>query len=246
MKRFSTGGRLGRLTAALAALLAIAAVWSDAAIAAPVDVSSDHVALIAYHRYVAALVAGTIAGNRTAGQYGSAVGSQCAGVLAPLISLPKASVSQSALTAFGEEVGGDLAIAFDTEAVAPSARLSATLAHLRWSLRRTRHTVASMLSALKGSLQVRRSNLCADARALVAQPTAEPAGTRAFLAGYLPTASIAKRRLAPFLAMLARYQPPADSAIVSSIGSLVTQFSQTSRQAENALGSSLLKSLGLS
>jgi hypothetical protein len=233
------------MAAILFACAAIAAVWSDAAIAAPSDVSSDHVALTAYHQYVTALVNGTGRGNRTAREYATALGAECPSVLAPLAALPKTQVNQFALGAFGEEVGGDLAIAFDTEAVAPSARLSTTLSRLKWSTRRSRQTVTTMLSTLKASLQVPQSDLCADARALALQPSVEPSGTRSFLASYLPVAAVAKRRLTPFLALLARFQTATDSALVATIGSLVTQFNTTSHADENALGTVLLKLLGL-
>jgi hypothetical protein len=238
-------GRPARIFALGLACVAIAAVWSDAAIAAGTDVSSDQAALTAYHRYVTALVTGMSTGERTARQYAATFGTQCPSVLAPLAALPKTQVNQSALSAFGEEVGGDLAIAFNTEAVVPSQRLSSSLGRLKWSTRRSRDTVASLLSALKASLQVQQSDLCTDARALVAQPLVEPSGTRAFLAVYLPAATLAKRRLVPFLALLGRFQTTSDSAMISSISSLVTQFNTISHVDENALGSVLLRALGL-
>jgi hypothetical protein len=98
---------------------------------------------------------------------------------------------------------------------------------------------------LKASLQVRQSDLCADARALASQPSVEPPGTRAYLASYLPVAALAKRRLTPFLALLSRFQTSTDAALIGSIASLVTQFNATSHADENALGSALLKALGL-
>jgi hypothetical protein len=231
--------------AAVFACPAIAAVWSDAAIAAPIDASSDQIALTAYHQYVTALLTGTGTGNRTARQYATAIGAKCPTVLAPLAALPHAQINQFALGAFGEEVGGDLAIAFDTEAVAPAVQLSTTLAHLKWSTRRSRQVVAAMLGALKASLQVRQSDLCADAHALASRPSVEPPGTRVYLASYLPVAALAMRRLTPFLALVSRYQTSTESALIASIASLVTQFNTTSHTDEKALGSALLKALGL-
>jgi hypothetical protein len=166
-------------------------------------------------------------------------------VLTPLGSLTSSQIDRRALIEFGEEVGGDLAIAFDREALTPFRELTAALKHLRWSAPRSAGTVASLLVAEGRSLRVPHSKLCADARALVAHPSAEPHGTRAFLAAYLPAASKSNRQLAPFLSLLARYQTPAEAGVIASIRALVARFKVISRADEKVDSRRVLKALGL-
>jgi hypothetical protein len=238
-------GRLARRLTTIAVLLAMAAACSATALAAPIDVASDQVALSAYDRYVTALVAGVGSGNRADLQYVASVRLDCGGVLAPLASRSPGQVSQSALLDLGEEIGGDLAIELHTEAMTPFSRLTTAIGRLRWSLRRTGQTVMSFLSAVQASLLVPLSDLCADVRSLASQPTQEPAGTRLFLANYLPAARLAKQRLAPFLAVLARYATPNQASLIGTIRRLVAQFNATAKADETANGASALNALGL-
>lgn len=228
---------------ALAAVLAAAV--PAASLAASIDLASDRTALGAYHRYVSVLVGGTRSGARADHRYVKGVRGTCGGVLTPLASVSASQLNQRVLLDFGEEVGGDLAVAFDTEAVAPFDRLAAALGRLHWSSPQSARTVSSLLAAERRSLKVAPSKLCADARALVAKPSTEPHGTRAFLARYLPAANLSKRRLAPFLSLLARYQTAGEAKVIASIRTRVARFNAASKAQEKADGIQLLAALGL-
>jgi hypothetical protein len=239
------GERIGRCLLTIAVLLATGVVCPASAAAAPIDTTSDQIALVAYDRYVTALVAGVGSGARADLQYIASVRVDCGRVLAPLASRPPGQVSQGALLDLGEEIGGDLAIELHTEAIAPFARLKSAIGKLRWSTRRTNQAVTAFLSAAQASLLVPLSDLCADARSLASQPTQEPAGTRLFLANYLPAAKLARQRLGPFLAVLARYATPTEASVIATIRRLVAEFNATAKADETADGATALTALGL-
>jgi hypothetical protein len=224
----------------------LASAVTSMAAAAPLDVRSDRTALTAYQLYVRALVASVPGGRGIDDAFVASINGACAQVLTPLRSMPASKVSQTALEAFGEEVGGDLAVEFHSEAAKAFARLSRVLTKLRWSSARTTRTVMGLVTAVQASLELSPSDLCADARALAANPLAVPAGTTQFLATYRPATALAKRRLTPFLGVLSRFQTPAERGTIASINRLVTQFDTTSSQLENKGSSRLVADLGLS
>jgi hypothetical protein len=226
-------------------LAIVSAVGASTSVAASIDLSSDRSALGAYHRYVSVLVGAAGHGARMEHRYVTGVRRGCRGVLTPLGSLTSSQIDRRALLQFGEEVGGDLAIAFDREALTPFRELTAALNHLKWSAPRSARTVASLLAAEDRSLNVPHSKLCSDARALVARPSTEPHGTHAFLATYLPAAKKSTRQLAPFLSLLARYQTPAEGGVIASIRALVTRFNAISRADEKLDSARVLAALGL-
>lgn len=234
-----------RMLLALASAIGIICGSAITAAAAPVDVASDHIALTAYSAYVGALVTDTEAGRTSAGAYVQNVRHSCGGALRHLSTAAHKSVSASALLAFGQEIGGDLAIRFDTEAVTPFSTLSGALTPLRWSRTATDRTVSSFLNAERASLQIAQSNLCPDARALATHPGVEPAGTTRFLATYLPAAALAKGRLGPFLAVLSRYQTASEAGVIGSIRALAAQFSSTEKVVVTTDDTALVAALGL-
>jgi len=223
------------------------ALWATVGIAAaaPLDFASDRVALSAYHTYVGALVADTGTGRSATRGFILGVRRSCGGTLSSLASHGRKNLSESALLAFGQEIGGDVAIEFDAEALTPFTTLSSRLGPLRWSRPATSRAMSAFLTAERASLQIAPSNICADARALSARPSAEPAGTGRFLTSYLPAAALAKSRLKPFLAVLSHFQTPSEAGVIGSIGTLAAQFAASSKTTVAAGDSALVAALGL-
>ena len=236
----------GARAAAIVATLSLCAAAPAVAHAAPIDTASDHAALKAYHTYVGALVASVPGGKRADASFVSTVDQNCANVLSNLGSLSSSQVSQSALQQFGEEIGGDLALRFHSAAAPAFTKLSAALAKLRWSSPSSSRAIHGLLTAVKATLALTPSDLCADARQLAAQPKAEPAGTQTFLRTYLPESALAKRRLTPFLDVLARFQTAKDHRVITSIDSLVQQFDAAASAAETKSSNQVVHDLGLS
>jgi hypothetical protein len=217
----------------------------SAAAATPRDTASDRVALHAYHRYVSALVAGIPDGVSADAGAVASVQSDCPGVLRPLRTKPAGSVNRPAVVAFGEEIGGDMSVAFHGEAAAPFAQFATAVGKLRWSSRATARTVSALVRAVRASLAIPQSDLCSDARALASDPLSEPSGTSSFLAAYLPATTAATQQLKPFLNVLSRYQTAGEHRTIASINHLVARFSRESTADENADSDQVLAALGL-
>lgn len=237
------------LSAARAWMLAIGAVvvlTPALALASATNTASDHTALIAYQLYVNSLLAGTPSANQRAEEFANMVRTGCEGVLAPLESLSAAQVSSTALQDFGVEIAGDLTLELHAQAKSAFQRLSATLASLRWSGARTARSVDTFTSALSASLAVAPSALCIDARALRDHPLRVPAGTRSFVATYLPAELAAKQALAPFLAVLERFQTRAEAGIIGSVNREVASYDSSSAADQSADSKTIVGILGLS
>ncbi len=232
-------------TMTLIALAFVLTLTPAAAIAARLDVASDHTALTAYHHYLTALVDRLGSGRLDDRGFTESVRQHCGRVLAPLRTTSEGRVSPSAVRDFGEEIGGDLAVEFHAEAMPAFRQLSATLDGLQWSRPQTSDAVSALVDAIRGSLQVPVSNLCADARELAAHPDAVPHGTSVFLAAYLPAAELAKQRLAPFLKVLERFQTAGEAREIGEIDRLVAQFNATSGTVENTDSAAIVAALGL-
>ncbi len=230
--------------AALSLLAVLLLLTASPALAKPLDVASDRVALNAYHTYVSSLVAGLSAADRRAKTFAATVRSRCAGVLTPLES-PATQVSNAAIVAFGEEIGGDVTIQLHAQAVTAFSLLSGTLGSLTWSSPATGRTVSALVSAMSASLVVGPSALCVDARALLSHPLSEPAGTLRFLDTYQPAAAAARQRLTPFLAVLERFQTASEASTIDSVDLLVTRYSAVSTNDQAAVSATIVKILGL-
>jgi len=235
-----------RLRAATILAVTVALAAATGAQAARIDSSSDQTALTTYHTYVSALANATATARQTDETFIGMVDSHCANVLQPLSSLSSSQLSQPVLVDFGTEIGADLSLEFHRVASKPFTRLAQTLGALRWSSPASTRTISGLISAVRASLAIAPSSLCTDARALVANPQTEPAGTRSFLATYLPATSLAKQRLAPFLKLLAKYQSASDSSVIKSIDTLVDEFSAASAAETKTDTNTIVSDLGLS
>jgi hypothetical protein len=183
----SAGGPL-RTFALIAAMIVLAALVPARALATPLDTSSDHAALTAYERYMTSLSAGVAAADHRDDAFAASVQKRCAGVLAPVSALPSDQVSRAALVDLGKEIRDDAAVEFDGEAVPAFTRISTALGRLRWSSSTTANTIAALIAAMRASLAIKPSGLCADAQAVASAPASEPVRTWKFLAVYVPAA----------------------------------------------------------
>jgi hypothetical protein len=230
------------VTAALLALVCSAV--ANAAIA-PVDAASDHAAILAYHRY---LSTSTAPSRSAADAFVSSVAGSCPNVLAAVNLLPPNVVNKGAVVAFGEEVGGDLlAAAAYPPSRGPFAKLARALSRLRWSSGQTSETITRYTTSVGRSLRLRPSDLCDDAKALAASNAqVTPPGTLNWLASFGRNGTAAQNSTKAFLAVLGRYETPADASLINANNRLV-------KHAESALKSllttevpKLLSALGLS
>jgi hypothetical protein len=226
-------------------VLGLAAVASPPARSATLDTGSDATALHAYDTYLGALIAGAPAGGRRDGVVVRSVRQSCPRALASIETLPAGQVSSEALMRFGEEIGGTVTTRFLSEGAQPLRRLSAALAGLRWSAASTASAVARLGPAEHAVLSLGSAPLCRDARTLAADPRTVPSGTAAFVSRYLADAAAVHRRLGSFLAVLTRFQTPAEHAVVAQIDRRVRRFQSISKAAQQTASGRIVAALGL-
>ena len=245
--RRRTAARLGALRLPAAALLAVtialATLAPARALATPLDVASDRVALGAYEHYLVSITAGLPAAQARGRAFASAVTQRCAGVLGPLSALASSQVSQPALVALGEEIRDDVAVRFDGQARAAFTRFSSALQRLRWSSRSTARTIVALIASIHASLALRSSALCADAQTFASAPLLVPAGTSRFLAAYQPAASAARARLTAFLKVLERFQTTSEAAVIGAVDRLVTRYERASSTDQSATSATIVNVL---
>ncbi|MGO9754747.1 MAG: hypothetical protein ACLP8S_32425 [Solirubrobacteraceae bacterium] len=230
-----------RTFALIAATLAIAVLIPTQALATALDTSSDHAALTAYERYMATLNARITAANDRDHTFVASVQNGCAGVLS---SLPADRVNGPAVHDLGEEIGDDVAVEFDADAVPAFMRFSSALGRLSWSSSTTTNTIAALIAALRASLAIKPSALCADARAVASAPASEAAGTRHLLAVYAPAVRVASRRLAAFLRVLERFETPSEAGLIAAVDRLVDRYQSTSSADQDGASTKLISILG--
>jgi hypothetical protein len=235
-----------RLPAAMliAATVALGALAPASAHATRLDVASDRVALGAYEQYMNSLLSGVTAAQARDAAFEATVDRRCAGVLEPLDALPSGKISRPALVDLGEELRDDVAVRFDTQAAGAFTRFASRLHGLRWSSTTTAKTIATLIAAIRASLALQPSALCADARAFVSAPLLVPAGTSRFLAAYRPAASAVRSRLSAFLLVLERFQTTSESAVIRTIDRLVTRYEALSSADQNDWGTAIVNVLG--
>jgi hypothetical protein len=210
------------------------------------DAASNQAALLDYHAYLAALVKGTQIGMRRDAAFAAKVNEECPGVLSSVSTLPSSRVSATVLSELGEEIGGDLALEFLSEADQPFAQLSAVLNSLPWTEAPPPEAIHGLLTAESAVLALTTSPLCTDARALAKRPKLEPAGSQAFLGAYLSDSAALRSQLTDFLAVLSRFATTRDSQVIKAIDRLVAKFASASASVERADASTVLTTLGLS
>lgn len=239
-------GRLAFRVLSLVETTVLLSLAPASAIATPLDLASGRTALNAYHAYFATLVASLSASERRGDAFVASVSTGCPNVLAEVGSQPPGSTSEAALTAFGQEIGFDAALAVSAPGIASFAALSKTLTRLHWSSPQAAGTIKSFVRAKRTLLALPTSDLCQDARALAsshAQST--PAGTQTFLA----TAARDVRRSAAgtlsFDKVLARFSTPAESRVIQSTNRLVQRLGESYSTVAVSEGFKLLPILGL-
>jgi hypothetical protein len=183
MVKFAIGLRPARVVAALAALVA----WmpASAALAAPVDVASDHVLIRAYETFLTGVLSDVPSWRNADNGYISGISVSCPNVLAAVNILPANQVNQGAAVALGEEIGGDLLVSQGTSRLHRMARPQASISTLHWSNRKARNTVNGYASAWSAFNSLAPSDLCADATAFAASNAqTTPPGTLQWLATF--------------------------------------------------------------
>jgi hypothetical protein len=230
---------------ALGLAAAVLALWPAAAAAAQ-DQSSDHAALTAYHSYLAGVTARLPDARKADATYISSVSGRCPNVLASLKQAPAGSVSQTALFDFGEELGGDTGVVAYGPARAELAKMAGTLRKLPWSSPQATKTVRRYLTAQGRLFRLAPSDLCADARALVASHAETiPAGTTQWLAKFGRAASAQQSAGASFVTLLKTFETPADKGLAATDSRLFKHLSGSIEGLVKASAGKLLHAFGL-
>ena len=209
------------------------------------NTASDHAALTAYRTYIQALVTNANLGRQRDAALVSTVASSCQNALSQLSGEPSTPVRQAVLANFGEEIGGDLGLAFLSEAKRPFAQLSSVLGGLQWSTRAPATAIRQLLSAERTVLRMPQSDLCANAAQVSTYPRVIPAATQAFLNRYLAASANVSSRFHNFLTVLQRHETRADRPLVAAIDTLAAQFSAASASAEQTYSQSVMSDFGV-
>jgi hypothetical protein len=212
---------------------------------ASLDAASDHLALTAYRTYIQALVSNAKLGRQRDAAFVSTVASSCQNALSQLNGEPSTPVRQAVLSNFGEEIGDDLALAFQSAARRPFAQLSTVLGGLQWSSGAPAYAIRQLLSAERSVLKMPQSNLCADASQVSSNPRVIPATTQSFLSRYLAASANLSHRFNTFLTVLQRHETSADHPLVAEIDSLVAQFGAALASGEQTYSQSVMSNLGV-
>ena len=209
------------------------------------NAASDHTALTAYQTYIQSLVANANLGRQRDAALVSTVASSCENALGQLNGEPSTPVRQAVLANLGEEIGGDLALAFLSEAKRPFAQLSTVLGGLQWSYGAPAKAIRQLLWAEHAVLRMPPSDLCANASQVSSYPRVIPTATQSFLSRYLAASANVSSRFHNFLTVLQRHETKADRPLVAEIDALVTQFGAASADAEQTYSESVMSNLGL-
>ncbi len=237
--------RASRKCLALGIVVGSLALWPAGAGAAPIDVASDHAALVAYHSYVVGVLSSVPAMKTAIDKYVSSVAATCPGVLAPVFSLPAGAVNQGAALAFIEEVGVDLGVVGNTVLRRRVTKLAETLTPLRWSSRQTGGTIGHFVTAQRRLFRLAPSHLCADMQAFAASNAQRAApGALRWLAKAGAALTAQHREFAAFAQVLKRFQAPADAGLVSDTNQTFRRFKAALQSAVKPEATRLLKALG--
>jgi hypothetical protein len=231
---------------AVAAIMLLCSVLSTtAAAAAPIDAASAHRALRAVNLYLTGLLADDPASRQAEDQFVASTTANCPNVLAAVNLLPVTSVGRAAVTAFGEEIGGDLVLMGVIPADrARLAALTRTTTRLRWSRMGTATKIRRSLEAQRKLFSLPPSELCADAHALAdvsAQST--PPGTLEFLATY--GRASAAGGLVELTDTISRFLTPADDGLISATNRVDDRLKAAERALQVAEVTKLVSAVGL-
>jgi hypothetical protein len=225
--------------------MAVVALGSASAGAAPADRASDHVAIRAFDRYLKASGASLPASRRADQAFVRSISARCRNVLAPLASRPASSVNAKALKLFVDESVFDLVDRSNAPIRQPFSRLAQTLSTLRWSSAGAAHAVAAFAPAERRVFSLAPSDLCADARAFRANPHITSAGTRRWVANWQRANKAAGRAAFRLGEVLGFFHGPADVGALRDIGRRANRLSAADKTLERAQETSLLGALGI-
>lgn len=212
----------------------------------PLNVASGKTALSAYANYLQGIVKTAPTAQQNTAEYVATASAQCKSGLAPLTD-PSYQVDesvQSTLSLVGQEIGDDLSISFDGNALTPFAKLSTALSRLHW----VKGSVASLvikhfLIAQGTVLSLTPSSLCQDVLLVAASPQRLPLTAKAFLKEYTRDSDVADAALAAFLNLLHSYETWPEHALVNRIANLATQVNKLSQAAIMANATALTADL---
>jgi len=221
-------GWITRVTMRSAAVSLIALValcgWTASASAKPVDVRTDRVALGAYKQFLGALHSQASASRHAAEAYIASISAGCPSVLAPLSSQP--SVRLNAIETVGTEGGVDMALAASVPDRPALTRFATRVLALHWSSPSSQLIVKHYFAAERAIDFMPASDLCGDARALVASNGhTQPPGTAHALAAVSRAGRAEAKSLAAMSRLLGRFSTKADKPVVRAIKKLAKQVS---------------------
>jgi hypothetical protein len=238
--------KLAALVAASVGLLLPFSALLPTALAAPVDVSSMHVALRGLDRYLKQQVSTIPTGRRDDRAFVASVSSRCRNVLAAYAKLPASQVNTGAAFTFGQEAGADVVVVAYAANRTPFAKLNRTLSGLSWSRKRKKATVKRLLASEHAVLSLAPSDICSDARALAANPQATPPATLRWLAGVVRANDADIRAVSAFSSAAARLATPADVPVLTDIVRVSNRIASAQGALAKAEGRKLLRALGVS
>jgi hypothetical protein len=213
--------------------------------AASVNAVSGHTTLRAIQRYFTTLVANIPASQQSEESYVATIRSACPNVLAAANALPASSVNAGTVTAFGEELGLDVAIASFVPDRTPLAALTGTLSKLRWSSGGQAVKIRSALAAQRELFFLKPTDLCADARAFAASnfQTTPPATLESLAAFGRVTHAAGQSSLAN---VPSGFHPTrADKGLAKAIGGLAARWGSDWKAQYEAEAKVLESALGL-
>jgi hypothetical protein len=238
--------RRSRASFAVGIAASMLAVLPATAGAAQVDQRSDQAALTAYHRYLEGVRSRIPAVRKAESAYVSSISTACSGQLAALRDLSEASVNQTALFDFGEELGGSAFVVAYGTSRGEFERLAMTLENLRWSSPRIAKTVKRYVTAQERLFSLAPGDVCADARALVASRVqAVPPGTRQWVAKFLGDASTQRSAAEAFGKVLDEFQTPSDKSLVASDNRLLRSLTGELKRVADSGSTNIVHALGL-
>jgi hypothetical protein len=238
--------RRSRASLAVGIAASILAVVPATAGAAQVDQRSDRAALTAYRTYLEGVGSRFPAVRKAESAYVSSISNGCSGQLAALSDLSEASINQTALFDFGEELGGSAFIVAYGTPRGEFARMAMTLEKLRWSSPRTGKTVKRYVRTQERLLALAPGDVCTDAQALAASRVQTvPPGTRQWVAKFLGAAGAQQSAAEAFGKVLDQFETPSDKSLVTSDNGLLRSLTGKLKGVADSGGTRIVRVLGL-
>ena len=182
---------MSRLSLLAGGAIAVLVASGAAATATSPDRASEKVAVDAYLRYARATRAAAPAAQHNVDAYTTQVSSSCPNVLAPIEAGGPDNFDWPVLDKLFDEAHFDLDFVARRAFRAALKRFSSKAGALHWSAPAARKTIKDSLELERRALGQRQSDLCADARAVAANPDVAPPAAGAFVAAATRTANAA-------------------------------------------------------